>query len=139
MSKPDTDCLDRLEEQCSKYLISLIHWESHSQIQPNIDALSVDNQDTWLGIVVSEDHVILSAISVPRKNILYNIAGSRETTMGISLPIEQEIFPSFIRCLAYRVCTHIIRYNQNASKLLKQCSTLAKQSRKLNISIYNKL
>ena len=28
---------------------------------------------------------------------------------------------------------------RNASKLLKQCSTLAKQSRKLNISIYSKL
>ena len=54
-----------------------MHWESPSQIQPDVDALSVDNQDTWLGIVVSKDHVMLNAVSVARKDILHEIAGSR--------------------------------------------------------------
>ena len=70
-----------------------MHWEPPSPIQPDVDALSVDDQDTWLGIVVSKDRVMLSAVSVARKDILHEIAGSRETTKGMSPPVEQEIFP----------------------------------------------
>ena len=88
-----------------------MHWEPPSQIQPDVDALSVDNQDTWLGIVVSKDHIMLNAISVARKDILHKIAGSGETTKGMSLPVEQETFPNVNRCSTYRVCAHIIRRN----------------------------
>ena len=111
VSKPDTDRLDQLEkavQQVSEQLNAL------GTIFPNPArrrCLSVDNQDTWLGIVVSKDHIMLNAISVARKDILHKTAGCGETTKGMSLPVEQEIFPSINRCSTYRVCAHIIRRN----------------------------